>query len=410
MLVVPSSVINLGSKMRQDHRGMRHLHSTDSRRRCQEYSIGRRGLSRVDIVAILGCIAIAIALFLPRLVANREQSRLGVCAARQFRTALALQQFDNQFLELPGYRHLQALSPTGEAVGIGWAFPCLPYLVPLREALTVRSETGERSIEGTEPFAIDSNEQLVFRPTSYLDIVTRHGPSGPSGVAGTAPTELIPELQCPAVWLAVRSDSQVPRHFLSWRVATGLVDQPWALPPDFPESACFVDRLDPTQGPVTSLAKIEEWDGRSHTILFAEGTETNPWTSSAEREVGLVAAWPAPGADLKAIATEAIGNGIEQGLIGAGPDLAERSDAELNAIRAQWVWAAVEPGTGGQRSAPWPQASSFHASGINVTFADGSTREIGRDIDQRIWIELLMPNTSQARFPGSNQLIQPLLP
>lgn len=371
---------NPSSNNRLAHRGMRLLYSTDTLARCQEESIGRQGLSRVDLLAILGCIVIAVALFLPQLVANRDRARMGTCAARQFRTALAIQAFDNEFLALPGYRVAQRTGETEAQEPISWAFPVLPFMVPMSSSILLSGPEGERSVEANEPFEQAANEKIVFRPNNYFELFTQYSAPGPERVI---PNELIPELQCPAVWLEVRSDPSVPRNFLSWRVPSGLPDVSAFSPPDYPETAVWVDQLSPQQTP-TSLEKIESWDGVSHTVLFSEVTRPVAWTSSEEPQVGLVAGWST-----------------------GSPD---ESSAQPVGYSERWVWAGVEQELGNRSGSRWDRAGGYHETGINVTFGDASTREISRDIDPRIWIELLLPHQAAARFPGTTELIEPKLP
>lgn len=382
----PAMIVNPSSKYRTAHRGMRLLYSTDTLTRCQEESIGRPGLSRVDLLAILGCIVAALVLFLPQLVANRDQARQGTCAARQFRTALAIQTFDDEFQALPGYRLDQLSAPQSPA--ISWAFPTLPYLIPLSSSILLGSSTGDREVEGNEPFDRREDETIRFRSTNYLEIFTLYGSSGPPQTQGKVPEAVIVELQCPAVWLEVRDDSRVPRNFMSWRVASGLPDQPQASPPDHPETAVWVDSTHPQQTP-TRLQQIEGWDGVSYTVLFGETTRGIAWPSSEEAQVGLVAGW------------STASNASESSSEPASPS---------DTAREAWTWAGVESEVGATRSSPWDRAGSYHASGINVAFCDASIREIERDIEPRIWAELLMPRQAEARFPGTDQLIEPRLP
>ena len=374
---------------------MRLFHSTDTLGRCQEYSIDRSGVSRIEILVILGCIVLGVALALPWLVKNREAARAGTCAARQFRTALAIQSFENEYLSLPGYRGVQMVAADGQPQAISWVYPTLPYLVPLSSAITLVGSEGERTLDGYAPFEQDPGEKLVFRPTNYLDIFARYSAAGDPETRGQTPTELIPELQCPAMWLEVRDQPTIPRSFLSWRVASGFPDVPTASPPDWPESALFVDRLVPDGSSGTSLQNVEAWDGISYTVLFAETTIPVAWPESDEHAVGLVAGWAKERtAGQGDAASEAPGTTTEPN----GFDL------------DSWQWAGLEPSPGSRTSDRWAQAGSYHATGINVTFGDGSTREFTRDLDPRIWIEMILPNDAAARFPGTEQRVRPLLP
>ncbi len=393
---------NRSRRARQGARGMRLFHSSEPPRRCQEDSDLRRGLTRVDLIAIVGCVVALVALAIPLILASRGRARLATCGVRQFRTALAIQQYDLEFQRLPGWRQFRANDASGKALAGSWAFTILPFLTPVGRPVLVTGPQGEREEEGFEPFGLRSGERITPRPGSIGEILDRYGPAGPLELRSGPITAQIDEFICPAAWTDLLRQGPPPTTFLSWQVAAGLPDAPSAIaPPDWPETALFVDRFDPP-GPMlfTRLEQVEAWDGINHTVLLAEGLGAGAWGATDEAQVGYVFGWPAS----ELAATTGRGDG--------GPEEPEEeaSNESLPAAprfgRVGWLWAGLERSGAPTPTGRWRRPASRHTEGVNVTHANGATQLIDPAIDPWVWARLSMPHDDGARYPGSSAPIR----
>ncbi|HRF02285.1 MAG TPA: hypothetical protein PLI18_17350 [Pirellulaceae bacterium] len=386
---------NRSGRARQGARGMRLFHSSEPPRRCQEDSDLRRGLTRVDLIAIVGCVVALVALAIPLILASRGRARLATCGVRQFRTALAIQQYDLEFQRLPGWRQFRANDASGKALAGSWAFTILPFLTPVGRPVLVTGPQGEREEEGFEPFGLRSGERITPRPGSIAEILDRFGPAGPLELRSGPITAQIDEFICPAAWTDLVRQGPPPTTFLSWQVAAGLPDAPSSVaPPDWPETALFVDRFDPP-GPMlfTRLEQVEAWDGINHTILFAEGLGRAAWGTTDEGQVGYVFGWPAS----ELGETTGAADGESEG---EGPS--ESLPATPRFDRAGWLWAGLDrPGVPSPNGL-WRRPASRHIEGVNVTYANGATQLIDPAIDPWVWARLTMPHDDGARYPGSS--------
>ena len=362
------------SNLEETIREMLYIHSTDRRRRCQEESgdpgiprsnphrrkgLPKYGIGRAEVVLVAICVIFVVALAASGIYQRRLSSRENYCAGRQFRVALAIQSFDAEFQQLPGYRELQAIDAQDQPVGCSWVFPILPFLQPLDQPLTIRGSSSMRTDKGAAPVELSSDEEIVLETTTFQEIVDQYGPAGPAELRGGKPKMRIPELICPG---DLEGLSLI--NLLSWRVNSGLPDRPTGkLPADWTANGVFVNQFVP-EGPVEelTLGSIEAADGKNYTVLFSEGLRVDgldslDWTQSEEAAVGIV--W------------------------GFGPDADEPAGAQDLAASSvtgeSWQLNGLEPELG--TSLPGPlgrRPTSVHQKGINVTFCSGATSLIGQ--------------------------------
>lgn len=143
-------------------------------------------------------------------------------------------------------------------------------------------------------------------------------------------------------------------------------------------------------------------DGLSQTLLFAENTSARPW-----HRVGFANAndfvLPADDSEVR----YPTGAQYAQGLVwhyehdrgvGGAPKVADVHRINGVAVGQQVDDLPMTPANAADLARP----SSFHPDGVNVAFADGSTRMITNTVDYRVYQAMLTPNGEQSDCPDPN--------
>jgi type II secretory pathway pseudopilin PulG len=356
------------------------------------HSRNRRGLGRLEVILVLLCLGMMAALAATGIYQRRLSADANLCGARQYRVALALQGFSNDFQEVPGFRNLQAITADDNSAYCSWVFPSLPFLEPLNQPLTIRSGDSTRQVRGDQPPMLQAGEQIVLGQSSFQELVDRYGPSGGNATRGKKPELRIAELICPAAATAEQATNS-----MNWRINVGLPDRGSEMwPPDWPANGVFLDAIDGTS--MQSFQSIESHDGLGYTVMLSEGLRPLQWTDTQEVELGMYWAFDRSQASpTEPVPSEA---SDENDISEASPSTTESTDP------AAWSLLGVEPKLGG--SGPGlshTRPTSFHPNGVTVTFCSGATQTITRDIDPVTWAQMMMSNVRSARFPGTEVAI-----
>jgi hypothetical protein len=360
--------------------------------RPRSLSRSHRGLGRLEVILILLCLGMLAALAATGVYQRRLSAEANLCGARQYRMALALQGFSNDFQEVPGFRNLQAITADESPAHCSWVFPVLPFLEPLNRPLTIRSGDSTREVRGDQLPLLEAGEQIVFGQSSFQDLVDRYGPSGSDATRGKMPELRIAELICPAA-----STAEQATNSMNWRVNVGLPDhasENW--PPDWPANGVFLDAIDGTT--MQSFASIESQDGLGYTIMLSEGLRPLQWTDTQEIELGMI--WAFDRSPPRSTGSEVPDPSEETGTLEESLSSTQWVDP------AAWSLLGVEPQLGGFGPG-WSHTrpTSLHPNGVTVAFCSGATQTITRDIDPVTWAQMMMSNVRSARFPASDVAI-----
>jgi prepilin-type processing-associated H-X9-DG protein len=212
----------------------------------------RHGMSRSEFVVVAASLLTVMSIGIPSLMQVRAKSRRQFCELRLARLGVALQQFEAEFAEFPGFQNRKQQAPPSGTGPAGWAATVLPYLT---------STSGEN-------------------------------PPRPDRSFGTA--EYVAELNCPATGAQAGP-------VLKYVANCGMPDAP--RPPwDFRANGVFLNRVSGIDH--VDRGYLQRHDGESSTLLLSENLDAGRWTDNDEYTTGFVwrAAFregiPAPGREL----------------------------------------------------------------------------------------------------------------
>jgi hypothetical protein len=334
------------------------------------YRQSRTGIARRDIIVSLFVVGLLICVLVLWIPPGREDSRRTTCQHRQWAVAKAILEYEAVNGQFPGYQNLQAEDAMRTPRPTGWVFPLLPYLRPPRQQLVRKSEGGDLG-----NLAAD-NDSAERPPPPYLQIFEEYGPAGPDERRGQPPTRSILELICPS-----GAGSELPKtpNRCYWIANAGMPDAPTSgnLPPDWPANGVFLDLFGCGGGDdklATSVAFVEEHDGAESTLLLSENMDAGEWTDDTEAKVGFVW-WPE---------------------VEGGPQ-----------APAQQILRINERAGEGDGSIQFARPSSLHRGGVNVVFVSGRQQFLNQQINELVVARLMMSNSREAKFPGTDQPVPP---
>jgi prepilin-type processing-associated H-X9-DG protein len=306
----------------------------------------RRGIGRAEVLVVVIIVLIALAIAVPFIIHQRSTSRELMCENRLRKLAFATLKHDELLTEFPGYRNLLAVTADDEERGTGWVFPLLPHL-----------DLDDPTASG-----------------QALEIWSAYGPSAPQATRGQTPTELLPEVLCPAQNFTAQQRQNQP---LSYIANCGQTDADVPLdgdiPPDWIANGLMFNHLRPPQQVVSmTRAWLTEHDGASATILFSENVDAGRWVDDDEFRVGMV--W-APN--------------LKDGIPTPAP-----VQAAINADRGH-----------GDGSLYYARPSSEHPGGVNIALADGATRFMNDKVDYLAYVRQLTSNGAEVKLPGDTELM-----
>lgn len=310
-------------------------------------------MSKSEWGAVALMVGVLIAFSLPYLQKSREVSRRNQCDFRLVQLAQAVHRTHELRTALPGYRET-ARAKESQPVAVSWAYPLLPFLglAPTPEELKEKKFSPERN-------------------GKYASVAARVFEKKSSGIP-------LAPLWCPDV----RPDETRPArlHFVA---NTGLPD---ALateqsPADWPANGVWQDRFQPSGSSLKiaeplSLPNIDQRDGTSTTLLFAENMDAGDWTDTEERLIGFV--WQA----------RVVGEGIER-------------DPVIYGINQQ---RGLRTPAASTSSYAFARPASFHPGGVNVVYCDGHSDFLDERLDYEIFLRIMTVDDSQLQHPGEATL------
>lgn len=123
-----------------------------------------RAFTLVEILVVVGILALLLGLLLPAVQSARESARRAQCLNNQRQLAVAVLNFEHTQSKLPGYNGVQAIDASGVRRPASWVFALLPYL----------------------------ENQSVY---------DFHGPQGPDSSRGLPSNFWLPGMTCPSdIW------------------------------------------------------------------------------------------------------------------------------------------------------------------------------------------------------------------
>ena len=317
----------------------------------------RGGFTLVELLVVITIIAMLAGLLIPAVQNARRSGQRAQCLNNCKEIGQAIQQYALAKQQMPARK---SCHPAVPKLAAGWVPPLLGYL-GRNDLYQVYSTTTSNPL----PLPVDVANATATTNPSYL-----------------VP---IPLLLCP-------SDTSLDAATsLSYAVNSGIKDMdeigtPSAgLPRDWIENGVFFDHFssdnrsrpnltDPVALKVTiDIAYISKHDGTATTIMFAENVDAGTWQNEN-------------GTD---------GEGIQT-----------------------LTWSHDTPPPLGLNQPPTPPAgpsetttgtrpASLHVGdGFHVTYCDGHTRFMSADTEYRIYALLMTPYGSQAKAPGSTNLLK----
>jgi hypothetical protein len=330
----------------------------------------RAGIARRDIIVALVVVGLLVCVIVIRVLPSREDARRMACQHRQWAVVRAALDYEAAKGEFPGYRNLQATDATGTPRPTGWVFPLLAHLhsPQTRRAL----QSAGRDVRD----AAADNDPAKRPEPPYFEMFAEYGPEGSDEKRGQRPTHAILELICPSG--TAGKPPKTPNQSY-WVVNAGMPDAPLRgnFPPDWPANGVFLDlfgRAERAKELSTSVAYIEKHDGAKNTLLLSENVDSGEWTDDAESKVGFL--WR--------------------------PDV--EGDVPAPAGQILQINRRVGEGDGSLRFA---RPSSFHPGGVNVAFVSGRVQFLNEQINDLVYVRLMMTNSREPKFPGTDQLVPP---
>ena len=328
----------------------------------------RRGLTRIEWIAIILMAIFLIALALPALLQNRESSRRNQCEHRLtdvgMTTLFAAElRPDKTF---PGYANPQAVDSAGTRIKTGWQFELLPYLSRDMEVNMDELPAEERF----DPLQFLPGPDKFGPRQKYHEA---YGPLGPEATRGKTPDVYLPEFMCPD---DPRGQASKRLAWTSYVANCGMPDVPGQeSPPDWPANGVFLEQFE-NQDPAISTSPqfVDDHDGASHTMMFSENLDAGLWTEFSEARVGFL--W--------------------------APD----DSAGKHTPDCPVLFINQEPGAG-DGSLRFARPSSQHPGGVLMMYCDGRTKFIDQRLDFRIYCFQMTPDGQNAKHPGSDKLLEP---
>jgi len=340
----------------------------------------RRAFTLVEMLVVIGIIAVLAALLLPAINMAREAARKAQCSNNLRQLALAIDQFDGAkgyypaartFWNDANYKNKYTTYPTTYAVSsstisngsprtqtLSWVHETMPYFE--RQDLRTQIENNLMgNVTGSPGWVWDINGRLnaVLCPSDETDQPYSDNSSS--------------------------SGAQMKYSQLSYAINSGCWDN---LSPavglgfDYPQNGVFETR---TQGSTdTTLrfkkptkADIVRADGASNTILIIENSDLEEWTDPAtEIHAGVV--WD----DVNWQSN----NGV---VTYVGPQLLNKYPSGVNNAKPDTLLNLYNQGQSGAFA--YARPLSGHPTGFMVTFCDGRVKFVSESIDYRVYCRLM---------------------
>jgi prepilin-type N-terminal cleavage/methylation domain-containing protein len=349
------------------------------------FTTRRRAFTLVEMLVVIGIIAVLAALLLPAINMAREAARKAQCSNGLRQLALAIEQFDGAKGYYPAartfwndatykqkfayYPSTYAVSPTTVSQGsprtqtLSWVHEILPYIE--KQDMRTLIETNLKN--GGYVWDVYGKLNAVLCPSDETD--QPYSDNQTSQYNGSA---------------------QMKYSQLSYAINTGCWDNlspATGLGFDYPQNGVFETR---TQGlndttlrfKKPTKADVVGGDGASNTILIAENSDLEEWSDPAtEIHVGIV--WDYNFSDNS-------GN--------AGTQFLNNYPASANRAKPDTLLSLYNQGQ--TYGIPYARPLSNHPTGFMMAFCDGRVKFVSESIDLGVYDRLMTSNGKKFLIPG----------
>lgn len=321
----------------------------------------RKGFTLVEMLVVIVIISMLAGLLIPAISGARARARRTQCGNNQHELAVAFQQYENAKQRLPGYvNRYPAVSATGQS--FSWPVVLLEYL-------------GRNDL-----WEIWRDVNIIFADKT-----------DPLATGFAAPT--ISQFVCPA-------DTFSGDSGLSYVANCGREDDPTSgLPGDRATNGLFHDRFtssgatpNPNEWVTIMTERIP--DGAAQTILFSENNQARYWYDVDEAYIGMV--WVQGPQDANA------NNLVDPG---EGPDPpppvpTPPGDPDVRQVNMQNDAFPTAPSCAPSANFDWARPSSYHPSGVVVTYADGHQGFLDEGVEYDVYRSQMVPDDNGAKSDG----------
>ncbi|MEM9364993.1 MAG: DUF1559 domain-containing protein [Planctomycetota bacterium] len=370
--------------------------------------MGSTGFTKADMVLVLACVVILLALLMPAVTESRGPARRNQCSTQVKNLALGAIQHEVARGVMPGYlmnfgHHspstamqsvrdsAQVRSDQHRKIGT-WAVALLPWLDA--------QPTYEHWTDEKYPVVIFDGG-LVYHEFAAPNLAIMQCPSDPSSDSET-----------------VAKNSYIANVGMSYRNAKG--DSPYTILTEdgmekavnFANSMRIANGVFHNQvetrlpngtpawaGPAVRLDDFK--DGQGNTLLFSENLQAGPW-----HQIGFAEAEGLLKVDDKPWVFPAEAP-FRQGMVWHWEDDQHESSPSVNALHringGNPFHDVMTPSNAQSLARP----SSAHVEGVNAGMADGGTRFITETIDYRVYQALLTPNGTKSDVPYPEYVLAP---
>lgn len=346
------------------------------------------GFTLLELVVVIGAVALLAALMLPAVNAAREAGRRTTCANNQRQLGLAVVQYASARNEFPGYCIPQAVVKSGTAKlasrPVSWVFALLPGLerrdlwdsfgsgAPPGYPESISAAAGA---DATGPYAA---------PNRFLEVLVcpsdlRAGDDDPEGIADQSSLSYVVNcgLKDFETTKIVRGSPNIARTRSPYFAP---IARDWAANGifhyQFPYAWQSASKTYRATGEKTvKVTPKAIADGLATTLLLSENADGGNWTDCLESEVGFY--WQAT--------VDKQGKAVPMAVLTG--DYLQKALLRIN----EKAGTSVGKSADGAGDGAFGRPSSFHPGGVVATYADAHTSFLSDQIDYLVYCLIMTP-------------------
>jgi len=328
----------------------------------------RRAFTLVEMLVVIGIIAVLAALLLPAINMAREAARKAQCSNNLRQLVLAIDQFDQArngypaartFWNDANYRVKSGYYPTSYMANgvrlqtLSWVHESMPYL----EKQDLRTQVENNLKAGGFVWDVYGKLAAVLCPSDETDQPYSDNTMSP-----------------------INGGGQMKYSQISYAINTGVWDNMSGTYPkagfDWPQNGVFETRL---QGSGDGFLKFQKpgkadvikGDGASNTILLIENSDLEEWNDPAsEIHVGVI--WD---------------DNLTDGSAYSGTQILNKYPAGVNNTKPDTLLALYSQGQ--SYAIPYARPLSNHPTGFMVAFCDGRVKFVSESINYFVYCRLM---------------------